>query len=189
MKIYTKSGDKGTTSLIGGERVPKYDLRVEAYGTVDELSAFVALLTDKLSETQFADDYKERVAVLVDELVAIESRLMSVAALLAVGEGAKAMDPISEDAIEALEHSIDKMQEHLKPITLFTIPGGHTLCSLCHVCRTVCRRAERAALRAAEEYPIEGSTMRYLNRLSDYLYTLGRTLTELLAVEERLWQP
>ena len=189
MKIYTKSGDKGTTSLIGGERVPKYDLRVEAYGTVDELSAFVALLTDKLSETTFPEAAASCVTEFVEELVAIESRLMSVAALLAVGEGAKRMDPISESAIEALERSIDKMQEQLKPITFFTIPGGHTLCSLCHVCRTVCRRAERAALRAAESYAVDSSALRYLNRLSDYLYTLGRTFTELLAVEERLWQP
>ncbi|MBO5671583.1 MAG: cob(I)yrinic acid a,c-diamide adenosyltransferase [Alistipes sp.] len=189
MKIYTKSGDKGTTSLIGGERVPKYDMRVEAYGTVDELSAFVALLTDKLSETTFPEVATSCVAEFVEELVAIESRLMSVAALLAVGEGAKSIEPISEEAIEALEHSIDRMQEQLKPITFFTIPGGHTLCSLCHVCRTVCRRAERAALRAAENYAIESSAMRYLNRLSDYLYTLGRTLTELLSVEERLWRP
>lgn len=189
MKIYTKSGDKGTTSLIGGERVPKYDLRVEAYGTVDELSAFIALLTDKLSETSFPTEASPRVAEFIEELVTIESRLMSVAALLAVGHGAKPVDPISEEAIEALERSIDRMQEQLKPITFFTIPGGHTLCSLCHVCRTVCRRAERAALRASVSYTVESSAMRYLNRLSDYLYTLGRTFTELLNVEERLWQP
>lgn len=189
MKIYTKGGDKGRTSLIGGERVSKCDLRVEAYGSVDELSAFVALLTDKLSESSFAEGAQQRVDELVEELVVVESRLMSVAALLAVGEGAKSIEPIAESHIEALEHSIDRMQEQLKPITFFTIPGGHTLCSLCHVCRTVCRRAERAVLRAAESYDVESSALRYLNRLSDYLYILGRTLTELLSVEERLWQP
>ena len=189
MKIYTKGGDKGRTSLIGGERVSKCDLRVEAYGSVDELSAFVALLTDKLSKSTFSEDARQTVVLLVEELVAIESRLMSVAALLAVGEGAKSIEPIAEVHIEVLEHSIDRMQEQLKPITFFTIPGGHTICSLCHVCRTVCRRAERAALRAAESYDVDGSALRYLNRLSDYFYILGRTLTELLSVEERLWQP
>ena len=183
MKIYTKTGDDGTTSLIGGERVKKYDLRVEAYGSVDELTAFLALLADKL-----IDD--ERTEELVPELRAIESRLMGVAALLAVGCGGEGkVAPIEAQHIEELEQSIDRLQTELKPITKFTIPGGHRACSLCHVCRTVCRRAERAALRAGETMPVDRGATKYLNRLSDYLYTLGRVLTERLKVDEQVWIP
>ena len=183
MKIYTKTGDGGTTALIGGERVAKYDLRVEAYGSVDELTAFIALLADKL-----VDD--ERTELLVPQLQTIECRLMTVAALLAVGEGGEGkVAPLTEEHITELEELIDGFQAELEPITKFTIPGGHRACSLCHVCRTVCRRAERAALRASVEHPVDSSATRYLNRLSDYLYTLGRVLTERLKVEETLWIP
>lgn len=183
MKIYTKTGDDGTTSLIGGERVKKYDARVEAYGTVDELTAFVALLGDKLG-----DD--ERTESLIEGLREVECRLMSVAALLAVGRGGEGkVAPIAEEHIAALEEQIDAWQAELQPITKFTIPGGHTMLSLAHVCRTICRRAERASLRAGEVTTIDTSATRYLNRLSDYLYTLARVLTERLKVEEKLWIP
>lgn len=185
MKIYTKTGDDGTTSLIGGERVKKYDCRVEAYGTVDELTAYIALLGDMLM-----DD--ERTECLVAELRTIECRLMSVAALLAVGRGGEGkVAPLNEAQITDLEGAIDRMQGELKPIARFTIPGGHHACSLCHVCRTVCRRAERSALRAADiaEGSIDTTATRYLNRLSDYLYTLCRLLTERFKVEETLWEP
>lgn len=183
MKIYTKSGDNGTTSLIGGERVKKYDLRVEAYGSVDELTAFIALLSDVLNED-------ERTEYLTEELAAIESQLMSVAALLAVGHGGEGkIAAIAEQRIIMLEEAIDRMQAELPAITKFTIPGGHRALSLCHVCRTVCRRAERAALRVAEVAEVDTSATIYLNRLSDYLYTLGRMVTEHLKVEEKLWIP
>lgn len=183
MKIYTKTGDAGTTSLIGGERVAKYDLRVEAYGTVDELTAYIALLSDILMED-------ERTELMCEELHHIESQLMTVAALLAVGKGGEGkVTPISEERIGDLERAIDCMQEELPQITKFTIPGGHRAVSLCHVCRTVCRRAERAALRAGEVTEIDSSATIYLNRLSDYLYSLGRLLTERLKVEEHLWIP
>jgi cob(I)alamin adenosyltransferase len=183
MKIYTKTGDNGTTSLIGGERVKKYDLRVEAYGTVDELTAFIALLSDVLSED-------ERTEHIPAELAVIESQLMSVAALLAVGKGGEGkISPIAKERIEMLEESIDRMQAELPTITKFTIPGGHRALSLCHVCRTICRRAERAALRVAEVTEVDSSATIYLNRLSDYLYTLGRAVTERLKVEEKLWIP
>jgi cob(I)alamin adenosyltransferase len=183
MKIYTKSGDNGTTSLIGGERVKKYDLRVEAYGSVDELTAFIALLSDVLNED-------ERTEYLTEELAAIESQLMSVAALLAVGHGGEGkIAAIAEHRITMLEEAIDRMQAELPAITKFTIPGGHRALSLCHVCRTVCRRAERAALRVAEVAEVDTSATIYLNRLSDYLYTLGRMVTEHLKVEEKLWIP
>lgn len=183
MKIYTKTGDNGTTSLIGGERVSKCDLRVEAYGTVDELTAFVALLADTIAED-------ERFQARVTELRRIESQLMSVAALLAVGKGGEdKLTPIAEERIAELEQAIDAMQERLPAITKFTIPGGHRYVSLVHVCRTICRRAERAALRAAEVREVDTSATRYLNRLSDYLYTLGRSLTEQTHTEEILWMP
>lgn len=183
MKIYTKTGDAGTTSLIGGERVKKYDLRVEAYGTVDELTAHIALLSDMLTED-------ERTESMTEELYHIESHLMSVAALLAVGKGGEGkIAPIAKERITDLEKAIDRMQTELPEISKFTIPGGHRAVSLCHVCRTVCRRAERAALRAGDITEVDSSATIYLNRLSDYLYSLGRLLTERLKVEEHLWIP
>ena len=121
----------------------------------------------------------------------IRDRLMSVAALLAVGHGGEGKLPdISPEAIGYLEERIDAMQSRVRPITKFTIPGGHPTVSLCHVCRTVCRRAERASLRAAALHPtISANTLAYLNRLSDYFYLLGRALTEYYKVEETLWRP
>lgn len=183
MKLYTKTGDCGQTSLIGGERVSKCDVRVEAYGTVDELSANVALLSDMLREKEGTEEY-------VADLVRVGSHLMTVAALLAVGCGGegKVAEP-SEEIVAALEHRIDELSARVKPITKFTIPGGNRIVSMCHVCRTVCRRAERAALRANEEHCVSCQALIYLNRLSDYLYILGRALNELFEVEEILWIP
>lgn len=183
MKIYTKTGDAGTTSLIGGERVAKCDPRVEAYGTVDELMAFVALLMDTLTEDA-------RTAGFAEPLQRIESQLMTASALFAVGKGGEGkVAPIAEERVAELEELIDAMQNEIPAITKFTIPGGHKAVSLCHVCRTICRRAERAALRAQEVAEVDAQALKYLNRLSDYLYTLGRVVTERLKVEERLWIP
>lgn len=183
MKVYTKTGDKGTTSLIGGERVFKTDERVEAYGSVDELAAFTALLAD----TMRAD---VGLAARVEELHWILSRLMTVEALLAKGQsGAEKLAPLSAEAITWLEERIDGMQAALPPIDKFTIPGGHTLVSMCHLCRTVCRRAERAALRADQKYGVDETVISWLNRLSDYFYLLGRTLTSHYGVKETLWIP
>lgn len=183
-KIYTKTGDKGTTSLVGGERVSKIDERVEAYGTVDELGSFTACLSDHLRADGALSEY-------LDDLNRIASQLMSVAALLAVGRGGEGKLPdISREAIGYLEERIDAMQARVQPIAKFTVPGGHPAVSLCHVCRTVCRRAERASLRAAALHPtISANTLAYLNRLSDYFYLLGRTLTEYYKVDETLWIP
>ena len=183
MKVYTKTGDKGTTSLIGGERVAKCDCRVEAYGTVDELTAFTALLADKL---QSDEAYTAEVAFLRR----IESQLMTVAALLAVGEGGEdKVGKLQSATIEEMEQAIDSMQEALPQITKFTIPGGDERLSLAHVCRTICRRAERQALRAAENCNIEEQVIVYLNRLSDYFYLLGRSITHRSNVKEILWIP
>ena len=183
MKVYTKTGDTGMTSLIGGERVFKTDERVEAYGSVDELAAFTALLADNMR----AD---AALTVDVDDLNRILSRLMSVEALLAVGEsGSDKVAPLAPETISWLEERIDALQESLKPIDKFTIPGGNAVVSMCHVCRTVCRRAERAALRADAKYGVDPTVLVWLNRLSDYFYLLGRSLTARYAVEEVLWIP
>jgi cob(I)alamin adenosyltransferase len=164
MKIYTKKGDHGTTSLIGGERVAKDDLRVEAYGTVDELGAFVALLREELSQDDLRDD-----------LLRILKALMAVGGALAGGAG------VPETETAWLESRIDTLAESLPPLTRFTVPGGARVIALAHVCRTVCRRAERAAIRAKTS---PAAAIAYLNRLSDYFYTLGRTLTLRLGAHE-----
>ncbi len=184
MKVYTKGGDEGTTSLIGGVRVAKIDSRVEAYGTVDELTAFIALLGDKLCQN------RDMCGRYIGDLNKINSMLMTVESHLASDETtAKKLPEISDEAIEYLENRIDEMQEGLKPLDKFTIPGGDVRLSLCHVCRTVCRRAERRAIAAKYEYPITPNVLVYLNRLSDYLYVLGRVLTAEFNIEEILWVP
>ena len=183
-KLYTKGGDAGRTSLIGGERVPKYDPRVEAYGTVDELTAILALLGDKMAASEGCREY-------VEDLHRFNSALMSVEALLAVGKGGRdKVTPLPQQTISSIEMRIDDLQSKTKPITSFTIPGGYETVSLCHVCRTVCRRAERCAVRAADEAgTVDTSVLIFLNRLSDYLYALGRVLTEQFEIEEILWRP
>ena len=183
MKIYTKQGDSGMTSLIGGERVFKTDLRVEAYGTVDELSAYTALLCDLLRKEAATEPWCK-------ELQQILSQMMTVEAVLAVGEGGDAkIAPFDPKYVAWLEERIDAMQAAVKPLTKFTIPGGHLAVSTCHICRTVCRRAERVALRADQEWGIDPTAKAWLNRLSDYFYLLGRSVTERLEIEEQEWIP
>ncbi len=184
MALYTKTGDTGTTALIGGQRVPKYDPRVEAYGTVDELGAHTALLCDMLHERTADSEF-------IAPLREIGRMLMSVQAILATGENAaNKIADISEQHIEALERQIDSMSAALPPISNFTIPGGDTLLSQCHVCRTVCRRAERRAVEAAAQFSMPAAgAIRYLNRLSDWLYIFGRTVVKTYGVQEILWQP
>jgi len=183
MKVYTKTGDEGTTSLIGGERVFKFDERVEAYGSVDELGAFAALLGDRMrAHVELGD--------MVEDLVRIGSDLMTVEALLAAGRGGeKKVAALQGNAVEWLEKRIDALQAEVPPITKFTIPGGCETVSLCHVCRTVCRRAERAAVRAASAHEIPHEACTYLNRLADYFYLLGRAAMLRLGAEELQWVP
>lgn len=179
-KIYTRCGDSGTTSLIGGERVDKYDSRVEAYGTVDELGAHVALLTDLAAEAGHTDT--------VDFLHEVAVRLMTIEAQLAVGLGFKGtLAKVGADDVEKLESEIDRLTATLPPIRSFTIPGGAMLVSQCHVCRTVCRRAEREALRVRAVHSVDEVLLCYINRLSDYFYTLGRSAAQRLGVEEKEW--
>lgn len=183
MKLYTKGGDKGKTSLIGGERVLKTDVRVEAYGTTDELQANIAYLADKMMREETLQPY-------VEDCRKICSLLMTACSLLAVGCNCEhKMPKISEADVAWIEGRIDALQAELKPLENFTIPGGCELSSLCHICRTVCRRAERRAIEAAENYEIDSTVLVLLNRLSDYLYALCRTITERLEAEEVLWRP
>lgn len=182
MKVYTKTGDSGTTSLVGGKRTSKNDPRVEAYGTVDELMAHVAYLRDSM------DSYTGELSEYRNDLVSILNTLMSVAAILATeAESEFHVPDIKPSDIEFLEKRIDYISAELRPIDKFTIPGGHPLVSLAHICRTICRRAERRAISAKDEYPISEPALKYLNRLSDYLYILGRRLSDEFNVKEILW--
>lgn len=183
MKIYTKTGDEGLTSLIGGQRVLKFDERVEAYGAVDELGAFTALLGDRMRAYGGLSE-------LAADTVRIGCDLMAVEAMLAVGRGGEdKVAGLRSDAISWLEERIDAMQSEVPAITKFTIPGGCEPASMCHVCRTVCRRAERAAVRATAVHGSSREAAAYLNRLADYFYLLGRTVTARLGVEELQWIP
>lgn len=185
MKIYTKQGDGGLTSLIGGERVFKTDSRVEAYGTVDELTAYVAMLADLLHRKEGMEPY-------VTELRQLLVEAMTVEALLAVGEGGEGkVAPLKPECIARLEEAIDRMQAEVPPLTKFTLPGGDPILSMCHICRTVSRRAEREALRADRDHEqgVPCEVKQWLNRLSDYFYLLGRRLTLALEIEEVEWIP
>lgn len=187
MGVYTRTGDKGSTSLIGGERVSKTDLRIEAYGTVDELSAFIAQLYDSIEA-----DYEELSNLLTqekDEIVYILNKLMDIEALFAADRSYYPKLPnITEEDIVKLEEAIDRMSAELPKIFKFTLPIGHPLVSKSHICRTVCRRAERTALRCKAEFDISDEGIKFLNRLSDYLYTISRLLSIKLDIEETLWQ-
>jgi len=180
MKIYTKTGDKGTTSLISGMRVPKYHKRIEAYGTIDELMAFTGMLYDQIAT-------KNHKIVLLE----IQDRLMTCATILAADcENCDFKLPILNDAdIELLEKEIDKLQAELPLLTNFILPGGHTTVSACHIARTVCRRAERLTIIVNEEDEHAGMVVKYLNRLSDYFFVLSRKLSTELNCEEITWIP
>lgn len=183
MKIYTRGGDRGSTTLVGGSRVAKSDLRIEAYGTVDELGAHVGYLHDLLESEQHREQREELEWVL--------DRLMSCAALLAAEESWWAKLPqITPGDIDRLESAIDRLLDGLPELRHFTLPCGHPLVSYSHVCRTVCRRAERRVVSAAERYPeIPESVQIYLNRLSDYFYALGRRLGNDSGAPDRHWEP
>jgi len=180
MKIYTKTGDKGTTMLFGGGRVPKHHIRIESYGTVDELNSHIGLL--------HAQDIELTYKAWLSE---IQARLFTVGAILATDPSKKNVQSpdLLESDIELLEHAIDKMNESLPPLTNFVLPGGHTTVAHCHVARCVCRRAERRATHLAEieEETVPLIVVRYLNRLSDFLFVLSRKIAYDVAAEERIW--
>lgn len=180
MKIYTKTGDSGTTSLIGGKRVSKHDTRIEAYGTVDELISWIGLIRD-----QEIDPAVARM------LIQVQDRLMTCASILAADcDDCKVRLPsMKDDDIIALERAIDLMDKEIEPLTSFILPGGNTVVSWCHISRSVCRRAERIVLRLSDKYPVDNLVIIYLNRLSDYLFVLSRKLSKDFNSEEIPWKP
>ena len=180
MKIYTKTGDKGTTALIGGTRVSKADLRIEAYGTVDELNSYIGLVRDQEVNHSRLDILKE-----------IQDRLFTIGALLATDpDKSKMKTPdLHEEDITLLEQEIDKYTAEVPPLRAFVLPGGHQSVSFCHVARCVCRRAERLAISLQEVAEVDNLIIKYLNRLSDYLFALCRKMTQELNAEEITWKP
>lgn len=190
-KIYTKTGDKGETSLFGGARVPKSHVRVEAYGTVDELNSYIGLLTDLITTPQYKLVLKE-----------IQDRLFTIGSILATEPSKQMKTPdLKNEDIQLLENEIDTMDAELPPLKNFILPGGHSTVSFCNIARTVCRRAERLVinlvlLEKEEGQPInphnelgQALSIQYLNRLSDYLFILGRKIAKDLGAEEILWKP
>ncbi len=177
-RIYTKTGDAGETSLFGGRRLPKDHLRIDAYGTVDELNSFLGLVSDVLTE--------ESSRLLVRQ---IQSRLFDMGASLASDpEKFSTGASLRESDILHLEEAIDRMESVLAPLKNFILPGGHISVSYCHLARCVCRRAERLVVALAKAEPVDEIVVKYLNRLSDFLFVLARYQGHLLGVPEVLWQ-
>ncbi len=187
MKVYTKTGDKGTTALFGGTRVPKHHIRIDSYGTIDELNSYIGLIRD-----QDIDQLHK------NTLIHIQDRLFTVGAILATdpekatlksGKARLNIPKISESDIKRLEDEMDNMNASLPPMTHFVLPGGHQTVSFCHIARTVCRRAERLASALNDLEPFQPETLMYINRLSDYLFVLARKLSNDLQAEEIKWIP
>ncbi len=180
MKIYTKTGDKGTTSLLGGTRVSKSDLRIDSYGAVDELNAHLGLVRDSISD--------ERGSVV---LLQIQHVLFVIGSHLACEKEAflSKLPILEEQEITVLEKSIDQMNESLPAMTHFILPGGHLAISYCHVARTVCRRSERNIVALSETAEINPLIVTYINRLADYLFVLSRYIGYQLDIAEIQWKP
>ena len=224
MPLYTRTGDAGTTSLVGGQRVPKTHVRLEAYGTIDELNSFIGLLIADMrapshpprggatissgipAETQVpprgdlegafappqgdlegAPEWAETLALLAD----VQSLLFSIGSILATDTSEREVRPgryIEDVDVATLEHAIDAAEEGLPGWRGFILPGGTRAASLAHVCRTVCRRAERAIYRVAEEAEVDATLLRYVNRLSDYFFALAKQLNHIAGHEESYWK-
>lgn len=180
MKIYTKTGDKGLTSLIGGTRVPKSSLRIECYGTVDELNSYIGLVRDQ--------EVNEARRPLLKE---IQDRLFTMGSSLASDpEKSKMKIPdLHAEDVALLEQEIDRMNETLPELRVFVLPGGHQSVSFAHLARCVCRRAERLVIHLGEESFVADLVVMYLNRLSDYLFVLSRQMAHELNAEEVKWEP
>ena len=187
MKIYTKTGDKGSTSLFGGTRVGKHHIRINAYGTVDELNSWLGLLRDQEIDVHSRE-----------QLITTQDKLFTVGAILATdpekaqlksGKERLNIPLINAADVEHLENEIDRMNETLPQMTHFILPGGHTIVSYCHIARTICRRAERKVSLLHENEPVDAMVLTYLNRLSDYLFVLARKLSNDLKANEIKWIP
>jgi cob(I)alamin adenosyltransferase len=179
-KIYTKTGDRGETSLLGGTRLPKHHIRIEAYGTVDELNSHVGLVRDVVTERETRE--------LLEK---IQDRLFSIGSHLATDplKNKMPLPEVNEEDILVLEKAIDEINAQVPVMKSFVLPGGHVHVSYCHIARCVCRRAERAVLRLAENEKVDAIHYKYLNRLSDYLFMLSRLLVKELKVTEMPWKP
>ncbi|MEP1093960.1 MAG: cob(I)yrinic acid a,c-diamide adenosyltransferase [Cyclobacteriaceae bacterium] len=180
-KIYTKTGDKGNTSLLGGKKVPKSDRKIEAYGNVDELNSFLGLLKDQ-------NEVENR---LKQQLYWIQEHLFTIGSLLATEPGFSGFElpKISDTEVTQLEVWIDKFDSELPPLKNFILPGGHQAVSLSHVCRSVCRRAERSIIALTNDEDIDDVIIRFVNRLSDYLFIFARAIGKDLDVPETPWSP
>ena len=180
LKIYTKTGDDGTTGLVGGSRVKKYDLRLEAYGTIDELNSALGILRS----AELPDDVSE-------VLNKIQNKLFNIGSILASDEKGEAFTAnlaITEENIKVLEDAIDIYQEKLPELKHFVLPGGNFASAQCHVARTVCRRAERRIIEFAEHSKVQPEIIVYINRLSDFLFVLSRKLSFDNNIEELIWE-
>lgn len=190
MKIYTKTGDKGQTSLIGGTRVPKNHIRIEAYGTIDELNSWMGVIRDAIDATDeylddsFRDHSRQLIINIQDKLFTIGSHLAS-----DPDKSRMKLPDITDAHVELLEKEMDAIDKVVPPMKNFVLPGGDLVISYCHVARCVCRRAERCVIHLAGEAPVEEIIIRYVNRLSDYLFMLSRKLTHELKAEEIPWKP
>lgn len=181
MKIYTKTGDNGTTSLYGGTRVSKHHIRIESYGTLDELNSHLGLLRDQINTTQHKDF-----------LLSIQHDLFVIGAYLATEkkkEEKLKIDSIGIENTECIEKEIDNLNKDLPLMTHFILPGGHIMVSQCHVARSVCRRAERLIVLLQESEEVDPNCIKYINRLSDYLFVLARKLSQEVGAEEIKWIP
>lgn len=181
-RIYTKTGDKGNTSLIGGTKVPKNDIRIETYGTVDELNSWIGFINDSLNDEEWKGELKE-----------IQDRLFTIGSSLATDadkEPRMKLPDLLQSDVEFLEECIDAMTAALPPMKSFILPGGHTTVSSIHIVRCVCRRAERLCVNMQQnDLFVDEKVIQYLNRLSDYLFTLARSVAQKLGAEELPWKP
>jgi cob(I)alamin adenosyltransferase len=187
MKIYTKTGDNGTTALYGGERVPKNHIRIETYGTVDELNSYIGLIKDQA----IADEYKNVLTEIQDRLFTIGATMATPPEKEVKKDGSLRLQNLGiiESDLQLLENQIDTMESFLPVMTHFILPGGHTTVSYCHIARCICRRAERLAVHLSLNEQLDVSCIKYLNRLSDYLFVLARKLTLDLQANEQKWIP
>ena len=187
MKIYTKTGDKGKTSLFGGERVPKHHIRIEAYGTVDELNSFIGLIKDQ----EIDNNSKTTLLKIQNELFTLGAMLATPTSKekLKTGKDRLNIPKITNKSIHFLENEMDNLNKKLEPMTNFILPGGHPVVSYCHIARAVCRRAERICTLLNEKTTINELIVIYLNRLSDYLFTLARHFSSYFKVDEIKWIP
>jgi len=187
MKIYTKTGDKGTTALFGGTRVAKHHIRIESYGTVDELNSWLGLVRDQ----NIAVTSKQELTKIQEDLFTLGAILATdpEKAILKNGKERLNIPKIEESHIQNLEVAIDRMELDLPQMTHFILPGGHTTVSYCHIARTVCRRAERMATLLHENEGFDEKVLSYLNRLSDYLFVLARKLSKDVKADEVKWIP